>query len=280
MKKIFGAIVFFPFLFLAAVPFVCAAEDPIVVETIPDQTTVDVGMMFRVKAWVFNNSNDTIGFWAQTCSVEKQWVTDSQDVLIQPWTCEENGLEEIDLEPGDGYEKSIILYIPKREKTGPVTFRLGFKRMDESGEMTEPVWGDSVKMHVAVSGGNPPGETAMSPEAPGATSQRTESDTAPTYTDPAAPIRTRAGETFLISLESNPSTGYSWKMDPPEGDKTLELLDSRDVASSAPMPGAPGKQVYTLRALSAGQTKINFIYQRPWEPGRADQREIFTVVVE
>ncbi len=281
MKKILRAIGF-PVLLLAAASCAYAAEEAVTIETLPDQTTVTVGMMFLVKARVFNSSDSTTDFWANTCSFDKQWMTDSKGVFIQAWTCEENGLERIELEPEAAYEKSIILYVPKQEKTGPVKFRLGFRRMDESGDMTEPVWGEPVTIRVIVPEGTVPGGTAKSlPPAPEVQeSPKADSGPAQIYTDPAVPVHVRPGETFSISLASNPSTGYSWKMDFSEEEKNLALLDSKHVAASEPMPGAPGKQVYTFKALKAGQTKIRLVYGRPWAPSSADTREVFTVIAQ
>ena len=116
-----------------------------------DQNSVKSGMMFLTHVRVENPSSDTTEeFWANTCSYEKHWMTDHSGVFIQSWTCNENSLEEITLEPGDAYSKNIILYISQQDKTGPVTFRLGFKRMSENGDIAEPLWGNSITMNVLV----------------------------------------------------------------------------------------------------------------------------------
>ncbi len=279
MKKIFKAFVL-PVLLLAAVSGACAAEEPVAVEALPDQTTVTLGMMFLVKTRVINSSEGSTDFWANTCSFEKQWVTDQEGIFIQAWTCNENGLEQIDLGPEEVYEKNLILYIPKQEKSGPVKFRLGFKRMDDTGDMTEPVWGDPVTIHVIVPEGTAPAAATPAREEPPKKSSQPVDSPPRIYTDPKEPIQVKPGKTFMISLASNPSTGYGWKMEFPEEEKILTLLDSKHVISSEPMPGAPGKQTYTFRALKAGQTKVRLVYQRPWIPSSADTREIFTVIVQ
>ncbi len=128
------------------------AEDPsLTIQAAPDQNTAKLGMMFLTRVRVVNSSADTTtGFWVNTCSYEKHWMTDDPGVFIQSWTCNENTLEEITLEPGDAYEKNIILYISQQGKTGPVDFRLGFKRMSENGDIAEPLWSDTVTMNVVV----------------------------------------------------------------------------------------------------------------------------------
>ena len=289
MKKILWALGFSGLLFVGT-SGVSAAENLITVKTFPDQTTVTVGMMFLVKVQVLNTSEDTFDFWANTCAFDKQWVTDQAGVFIQSWTCGENGLEQITLEPDDVYEKSIILYVPKQEKSGPVTFRLGFKRMNENGDVIEPVWGDPVTVRVIVPGGGvadgktvsptAPVESTAAQAAPAQESPKAESGPSQTYTDPAMPVKVRPGETFKISVTSNPSTGYAWKLDFPKEEKGLMLLDSKHIEASKPMPGAPGNQVYTFKALKTGETKIRLVYQRPWVPSSADTREIFTVIAQ
>jgi hypothetical protein len=63
-------------------------------------------------------------------------------------------MEEITIENGKAYQKNIILYIPKPEKAGPVTFRLGFKRMSENGDIADPLWSDPVTMNVTIPEGS------------------------------------------------------------------------------------------------------------------------------
>ena len=128
------------------------AQDSLLkIQATPDQNSVKEGMMFLIHAQALNSSSDTsVEFWSNSCSYEKHWVTDNAAVFIQSWTCNENTLEQITLEPGDAYEKNIILYIPKKDKTEPVTFRLGFKRMSENGDVAEPLWSDPVTVNVIV----------------------------------------------------------------------------------------------------------------------------------
>jgi len=150
MKRSFSLLLFFCFL-CSSLPL-GHAEDPLLgIQATTDQTSVKTGMMFLVHVRVVNLSDDTsTGFWGNTCSYEKHWVTDNPGVLIQSWTCGENSLEEITLSPGDVYEKNLILYIPQQNKTEPVTFRMGFKRMSENGDIDEPLWSDPVTMKVIV----------------------------------------------------------------------------------------------------------------------------------
>ena len=71
------------------------------------------------------------------------------------------------------------------------------------------------------------------------------------------------GQTFDITLDANPTTGYSWKAD--YDALYLRLVEKRFQPSSEAV-GAGGKETFTFQALRAGQTELRMLYQRPWEP--------------
>ncbi len=298
-----GILFFLIFSFLCFSGPIVRAEDTLLkIQVFPDQNSVKSGMMFLVRAQVANSSSDTsVEFWSNSCSYEKHWVTDNAGVFIQSWTCNENTLEQTTLEPGDVYEKNIILYIPKKDKTEPVTFRLGFKRMSEDGDVAEPLWSDPITMDVIV-----PEEMKEVPQPPATDIASQEPDQTPAtpvemndvpptavsdpavpaenqpleFQDPGVPIRVPPGEEFSIVLESNPSTGFRWKMTLPEEQRTVKFLGSEHVASQKVMPGVPGEEVFTFKAMIPGETKVDFVYARPWEPKTAPARKIFTILVQ
>lgn len=72
-----------------------------------------------------------------------------------------------------------------------------------------------------------------------------------------------------IQLESNPSTGYSWRLA-----KSASLFDvAKDDYKPAPkapgVVGSGGTQVITLRAKQQGEETLSFEYVRPWEKDTA-----------
>lgn len=308
MKKkwCFFFAVFFPLVisfFCFSGPVALAEDSLLKIQALPDQNSVKIGMMFLVHVQVANSSPDTsIDFWANTCSYEKHWVTDNPDVIIQSWTCNENTLDQITLDPSDVYEKNIILYIPKKDKSGPVTFRLGFKRMSEDGDVAEPLWSDPVTMEVIVPGevaevaprqaedtsSQVPGPAPATPvgtdETPSAVEpgadDATEESRSLVFHDPGVPIKVRLGEEFSIRLASNPSTGFRWKMTLPEDQRTVEFLGSEHVVSQEVMPGVPGEEVYKFKAVLPGEVAADFVYERPWETVTAPTRKVFTILVQ
>ncbi len=296
-------LLFLVFSCTASPALVAGAEDSLLkIQVLPDQNSVKSGMMFLIHVQVVNSSADSsVDFWSNTCSYEKHWVTDNPEVFIQSWTCNENTLEQITLSPSGVYEKNIILYIPKKDQTSPVTFRLGFKRMSEDGDVTEPLWSDPVTMNVIVpeemKEALPSGATdvvsqasGQAPAAPAETSETSSTGAADLsgsagnqplgFQDPGVPIKLQPGEEFSIALVSNPSTGFRWKMTLPDDQKIVKFLGAEHVISQEVMPGVPGEEVFKFKALTPGATNVDFVYERPWEPKTAPPRKIFTILVQ
>lgn len=73
----------------------------------------------------------------------------------------------------------------------------------------------------------------------------------------------KLNQQFQITLDSNPSTGYGWEVI--YNPKYLKLISQNYVSSDSNIVGAPGKEIFTFKAIKIGQTKITFNYQRTWE---------------
>jgi predicted secreted protein len=100
---------------------------------------------------------------------------------------------------------------------------------------------------------------------------------------------------FSISLEENPSTGYSWMLD---YDKAYLSLDSKTTknncpastnsASSAPTGststpsiavGCNNNNVYNFTAIKSGAVVINMSYQRPWESVQPVNKKTYNILI-
>lgn len=79
---------------------------------------------------------------------------------------------------------------------------------------------------------------------------------------PGDSISAAVGQSFVIELESNPTTGYEWTA---QSNPNAELVKSRMVTSST-LPGAPGMQQLTFRATKAGSSTLVLDYARSFEP--------------
>lgn len=103
--------------------------------------------------------------------------------------------------------------------------------------------------------------------------------TMPALTEPSQPITVKAGETFMIVVESNPSTGYHWEI---VGDLNGVELVSREYTAGEPViPGSGGVDVWFFNAVSSGETTITLGNYPPGiNEGDPEQAIPFTVMVE
>jgi len=88
---------------------------------------------------------------------------------------------------------------------------------------------------------------------------------------------------FTITLESNPTTGFSWFLSK-YNRNLLEVVSQKHVAPSSRLIGAPGHEVWTFRVKDVGfkvpqVLKIRMIYARPWEKktGNSTTFRVFTI---
>jgi inhibitor of cysteine peptidase len=96
----------------------------------------------------------------------------------------------------------------------------------------------------------------------------------------SSPIDVSVDDNFVIELEANPSTGYSWELAAPLDEAIVTSLGSDHEAGEGDAVGAPGTQELSFRAVGEGTTTISLQYVRPWETdvAAADTQE-FTVNV-
>jgi inhibitor of cysteine peptidase len=97
--------------------------------------------------------------------------------------------------------------------------------------------------------------------------------------DPPADARTTAiaatvGVPFSITLDANPTTGYSWDLATPLDPNVVDLLQHTYQRSGGSRPGAGGTEIWTFDPLCAGFTTIVLRYRRPWEPNDPNDRQI------
>lgn len=87
----------------------------------------------------------------------------------------------------------------------------------------------------------------------------------------------KVNESFVITLKSNPTTGYSWNADFDEN--FLSLVLQEYVPDNENLVGSGGVEKFTFTGLEAGTTAITMNYKRPWEE-ESIETQIFTVNIE
>ena len=68
------------------------------------------------------------------------------------------------------------------------------------------------------------------------------------------------GDSVLVSLESNPSTGYRWKVTNEGNPDVVKPLKSSSSPAATPMPGAPGTQEFSYLIVGTGTTTLKYVY--------------------
>ena len=85
------------------------------------------------------------------------------------------------------------------------------------------------------------------------------------------------GRKLIVALESNPTTGYRWEMEPAEG-ACVEQVGEADFRSESNRVGSGGIERLTFQAVRAGEMDLKLVYRRSWETGVAPI-ETFTLHV-
>jgi len=95
------------------------------------------------------------------------------------------------------------------------------------------------------------------------------------------------GGSLIVSLCSNPSsTGFEWSEAQISDPSVLQQTDHKYVApegtgSEPPLVGAPGKDIWTFKALKQGVSNTTMEYSQPWEGGtKAAWTFVLTVTVK
>jgi len=100
--------------------------------------------------------------------------------------------------------------------------------------------------------------------------------------DPQQTIEVDAGKEFTIVLESNPTTGYHWNVVGDLDQNVVEFVKNDYTSTSDPnLVGGGGVDVWTFKAVGAGQAQITLGYYPPSnDPVKPQQTTIFTVTVK
>ena len=85
-------------------------------------------------------------------------------------------------------------------------------------------------------------------------------------TDNASQVPLEVGQTLVLSLDSNPTTGYQWEIT--ELDEAILKQTGHEYEADQPvLIGSGGKEVWRFQAQSSGSTTLSLGYKRSWEEG-------------
>ncbi len=87
-----------------------------------------------------------------------------------------------------------------------------------------------------------------------------------TAEDAGKTIEISRGDTFQVSLDGNPTTGYNWY--PVSQNPTiLEQTSSPTYQPTTNKLGSAGMITLNFKAVASGKTTLNLVYRRSWENG-------------
>jgi len=78
-------------------------------------------------------------------------------------------------------------------------------------------------------------------------------------------VELSVGQSLVVTLDSNASTGYSWSLAQNSDDTVLNKTGNKYIAPQTTLIGAGGKEEWTFQALEKGNSTISMGYSRPWE---------------
>ena len=85
--------------------------------------------------------------------------------------------------------------------------------------------------------------------------------------DRQCPLTLNKGQQLILSLPSNPTTGYRWAIQDSAGGvlKSLgpEVYQNPD---NSGLVGSGGQSTWRFQAFAAGTGRLRLTYQQPWEP--------------
>ncbi len=98
-----------------------------------------------------------------------------------------------------------------------------------------------------------------------------------TAADDGSSVEAAVGDTIVVVLEGNPTTGYSWQVE--AADATVLASAEPEYVVESDLIGAGGTYTFTFTALAEGETQVRLVYLRPWESVAPIQTFTLTVTV-
>lgn len=98
----------------------------------------------------------------------------------------------------------------------------------------------------------------------------------------AVPVAVLAGNKLTITLPSNPTTGYGWKLANQLTPAILKFTGSKyNAPSNTGVVGQGGAEAWTFQAVGRGKQSITMEYARPWERNTPPAKtQVFKVTVQ
>lgn len=83
--------------------------------------------------------------------------------------------------------------------------------------------------------------------------------------DANCPLTLQRGQTLIVSLASNPTTGYRWNIREVSSEQLKSLGPEVFSSPKTDLIGGDGVSTWRFQAAEAGSGRLYLTYQRPWE---------------
>ena len=91
-------------------------------------------------------------------------------------------------------------------------------------------------------------------------------------------IELAVGQTLVITLKSNPTTGFRWEIAEIDEEILQQVGEPEYIPESdEPLVGQGGTEVFRFEAGVSGETQLKLVYHQPWDGG--EQGEVFIIDV-
>jgi predicted secreted protein len=91
-------------------------------------------------------------------------------------------------------------------------------------------------------------------------------------------ITIKNGDTLIIELEGNITTGFNW-IPAPQNPVLLDQAGQPEVTPVSDQVGAPGKIILQFKAVAQGQTILHLDYKRSWETSVAPEKTYEVTII-
>jgi inhibitor of cysteine peptidase len=100
-----------------------------------------------------------------------------------------------------------------------------------------------------------------------------------TAEDHGGKVTLREGHMLVVTLDSNPTTGYKWQVKEIDA-SIIEQVGQSEFEEDTAKLGSPGVEVFRFKAVGTERTHLKLIYSRPWENEKPEKEFELEVVVE
>jgi len=99
-----------------------------------------------------------------------------------------------------------------------------------------------------------------------------------TAADNGSTVELESGHVLSITLDANPTTGYTWEVVEPQDGQVMRQAGEIEFEPESDAIGSGGVQIIRFECVNAGQTVLKLVYHRPWETD-LEPLETFTIHV-